>query len=247
MRLTASSFVWRMALAGLVAAMALLSAGQDARADGLLRHTGWESGAKLIEGTHTATSHGLTTTTSEARAGNRAAVALLKPKDPRWWAGGYRSEFHGNDHVSSGERWYGISYFFPKDYNQGKNHAFNDRLIYQFTDSGAPVFSLHVDAARQQIFLRHKRSGGGWDYLGRWDFDTERWYDIVFHVKWTKDRTGVFEMYLGGERVARYEGRTLGSRGSTYSKWGIYGQPTRVLIDEFRIASGSNQLKAVSP
>ncbi|MCA9847817.1 MAG: polysaccharide lyase [Dehalococcoidia bacterium] len=238
----------RIVLAALVATLALLATGTAVQGatSGLLRATGFEPGVKLIEGKHTATSYGLGTT-STARAGRQAAVALLKPGDPQWWGGGYRSEFHANDHISSGERWYGISYYFPKDYNQGKNKAFNDRLIYQFTDNGAPVFSLHVDAAKQQLFLRHKRSDGGWQYLGRWKFETNRWYDVAFHVKWSKSKSGLFELYLDGKKVATYTGRTLGARGSTYSKFGIYGQPTKVYIDEFRMASGSNQLKAVSP
>lgn len=245
---TRSVTVARTVLAALVVALVIVATGSDARgaSTNLLRYTGFEPGVKLIESKHVATSYGIGSTTTR-RAGRQAAVALLKPGDPQWLGGGYRAEFHANDTLSSGERWYGISFYFPKDYNQGKNGAFNDRIIYQFTDNGAPVFSLHVDAARQELMLRRKKLEGGWHYMGRWKFETERWYDIAFHVNWTKSSSGLFELYVGGKRIARYEGRTLGSRGSTYSKFGVYGQPTRIFIDEFRMASGPGKLSAVSP
>ena len=47
--------------------------------------------------------------------------------------------------------------------------------------------------------------------------------------------------------AAEFHGRTLSVRDITYSKWRIYGQPTRVIFDEMRIASGPDKLADVSP
>jgi len=217
---------------------------------GLLRHTTYEPGSPTREEAHTATSHALSTT-SIARTGERAGVALLKPGDPTWHAGGYRAEWHAQDHVGAGkERWQGISYYFPRDYNQGKNSTWNDRIIFQYTDEGSPMFSLHLDAERQQLFLRRKTSTGGtqtFQELGRWSFQTDRWYDIAFHAVWSKGGDGVFEVYVDGEREVSYRGRTLAVRDTTYSKWGVYGQPTKLYFDEIRIAEGPNRLADVTP
>ncbi|MGE3961007.1 MAG: polysaccharide lyase [Dehalococcoidia bacterium] len=244
--------IGRFAVAVLAGGVALVAGagGVHSAADGVFRHTGYEAGVSIVEGAHTGTKDGLGTVTRVHRSGSQAGYALLRPKDPSWSGGGYRSEWHGDDHISGpgDERWHGISYYFPKDFNQGKNsRAFNDRIIFQFADQGSPMFSLHVDAGKKQLFLRRKKPEGGYQYLGRWSFQTERWYDIAFHVKWTKERTGIFEMYLDGDRVASYSGRTLAVRDVTYSKWGIYGQPTRLYFDEVRIATGPGQLEAVSP
>ena len=214
------------------------------------RYDSYEPGDPIVEGTQTTTSYGIGVTSSVARAGSSAGFALLKPGDAKWYGGGFRAEYHGNDHISGpgDERWHGISYYFPEDYNQGSNSsAFNDRIIFQFADQGSPMFSLHVNAAKQELFLRHKRPDGSFQYLGSWAFETGRWYDVAFHAKWTKDSSGLFELYLDGELAAEFHGRTLSVRDITYSKWGIYGQPTHVIFDEMRIASGPDKLADVSP
>ncbi len=219
---------------------------------GLLRHTTYEPGSATREESHTTASHSLGTT-STARTGSRAGTALLKPGDPSWHGGGYRAEWHAMDHTSGpgAERWQGISFYFPEDYNQGHNSStWNDRIIFQYTDEGSPMFSLHLDAERQELWLRRKTSTGGtqtFQELGRWSFQTGRWYDLAFHAKWTKDSSGVFEVYVDGKREVSYSGRTLAIRDVTYSKWGIYGQPTHLFFDEIRIAEGSNRLADVTP
>lgn len=214
------------------------------------RHASYEAGGTIIEATHVSTDYGIGSTSRVARSGSSAGFALLKPGDAKWQGGGYRAEYHGNDSTSGpgDERWHGISYYFPVDYNQGSNSStFNDRIIFQFADEGSPVFSLHLDAAKQELILRHKRPDGKFEYLGHWPFETERWYDVAFHVKWTKDSNGVFEFYLNGALAAEFHGSTLGVRDTTYSKWGVYGQPTHVIFDEMRIASGPEKLADVSP
>ena len=78
-----------------------------------------------------------------------------------------------------------------------------------------------------------------------------QWIDFVFHARWTTNQTGYMELYRNQQRVYSASGiRTMSSGDATtgpYSKWGIYGQPTRILFDEVRIAEGPGQLEAVSP
>ncbi len=221
----------------------------------VFRSVSYESGLSTTEQSQTS-ADGLGTTQEAARRGVSAGYALLRPDDPRWSGGGFRAEWHGEDHTSGpgAERWHGISYYFPSNYNQGRNAAtWDDRIIFQFADEGSPMFSLHLDAARQELWVRRKMPEKNTDgsprfqELARWKFSTQRWYDLAFHIRWTKDGTGVFELYVDREKKVDYRGRTLGERDATYSKWGIYGQPTRLLFDEVRIASGANGLDAISP
>src|SRR5690606_29213714 len=116
-----------------------------------------------------------------------------------------------------------------------------------FADGGSPLFSLHLDAESQELFLRRKKPEGGYQYLGRWAVETQRWYDVAFHVKWAKDKSGVFEFYLDGQLMASYSGRTAHNSDEIFTRWGINGQPTKLYFDEVRIASGADKLGAVSP
>ncbi|MCB9484100.1 MAG: heparin lyase I family protein [Dehalococcoidia bacterium] len=220
----------------------------------LIRHLTFEDGEAAMT-SEQAPPGGIGRTKETARAGSSAGYALLKPGDERSFAGGYRAEWHGDDHAGKGtERWHGISYFFPSDYNQGSNSAtWNDRLIFQFADQGSPMFSLHLDVDREQLWVRRKlpnRDSNGnpqFETLGRWDFKPGQWYDVVFHVKWTTDNSGFFDVYFNGERKVAYQGRTLAERDVTYSKWGIYGQPTHLLFDEVWTAEGPGTLESVRP
>lgn len=236
---------------------ARVAGGSPAVVDGakVFRHLTYESGERAMT-SEQAPPNGIGRTTESARSGSSAGFSLLRPGDPQSKAGGYRSEWHGSDHISGpgAERWHGISYYFPKDYNQGSNSStFNDRIIFQFCDEGSPMFSLHLDAAREQLWVRRKlpeRDSNGkprFETLGRWDFQVGQWYDIVFHAKWTKDGSGFMEVYVDGQQVVNYRGRTLAERDVTYSKWGIYGQPTRVLYDEVWAADGSGTLASIRP
>lgn len=220
----------------------------------IFRHFTYEDGEQGMTSIQ-APAGGIGRTSDAARLGSKAGFALLRPGDPSSSAGGYRAEYHGNDHTGHGsERWHGISYYFPKDYHQGSNSStFNDRIIFQFADQGSPMFSLHLDPASEELRLRRKlpeRDSNGkpqFEVLGRWPFETGRWYDVVFHAKWTTNNSGLFELYIDGERRVNYQGRTLAERDVTYSKWGIYGQPTRLFFDEMWTANGSGTLETVRP
>lgn len=234
-----------LAFAALFTSIALMLPAAVAAAS-LVRNYSYESGTALAEG-HTATSYGLTTTTAVARNGTQAGQALVRQGDPQWKAGGYRSEWNTKDVAGEGaERWYGLSYYFPSDYNQGTNsNTWNDRILFQFWDSGPPHFSLHLDASRQQLFIRQKRSNGSYAYSNRLPFVPGVWYDIVVDARWSKGSGGRFNVTVNGQPWFTYSGRTLAVNSTTYFKYGTYGQPTKVIIDDVRIANGGDGLPLV--
>lgn len=221
----------------------------------MIRHLTYEDGERAMT-SEQAPSGGIGRTKEQARSGSSAGYALLRPGDPKSHAGGYRAEWHGDDHIKGPgtERWHGISYYFPSDFNQGSNSAtWNDRIIFQFCDQGSPMFSLHLDAKSQELWVRRKlpnRDSNGkpqFQTLARFPFETGKWYDIVFHAKWTKDGSGFFDVFVDGDQKVDYNGRTLAERDFTYSKWGIYGQPTHLYFDEVWTAEGSGTLESVRP
>lgn len=216
----------------------------------LLSRITFEDGERDRPNAH-AHQHSVGTTDSVSRSGSKAGYSLLSPDDRPVSSGGYRAELWGDDLAQSGdERWNGISYYIPHDYDQGSNsRTWNDRIIYQFTDTGSPMFSLHLNADGDEMWVRRKLPDKGPDgeprfqTIGRWSVDTGRWYDIVFHARWSTGGSGFFEVYVNGDLQADYEGRTLAERRSTSSKWGIYGQPTKLYYDDVWMAEGSGTLR----
>lgn len=190
----------------------------------------YENGGEV---THYCCSHSFTRTNEAARHGNYSAQYLLRPGDPRLVGPtGTRVEsgWQGSEARAGDVRTYEFSYYFPRDWNQGRNSTFNDRIITQFTDSGSPMWSFHI--LDNQLKVRQKVwSGSNFRYHYQGPLPIEQWVDLKFNVKWSKGSDGWMRIYMDGNLIVNYSGRTLSERNSTYAKWGIYGQPTRLLID----------------
>ncbi|MCK9494986.1 MAG: polysaccharide lyase [Dehalococcoidia bacterium] len=217
----------------------------------------YESGEQAQISLQASADDALTTTDREVREGVTAGVALLREGDGQFRGDlGYRSEWQSDFHAEEGhEYWYGISMYLPEDWDQGENtNFFDDRIIFQFHEGtgSSPALSLHINADQGLFTVRRRandhRDGDDFEYLGSMPFETERWYDFAFHIKWSQDDDGFAHIFADGEEVRDYEGPTLVDGESVYTKWGIYGQPTRILIDEVRIAEGGEGgLALVSP
>lgn len=195
---------------------------------------------------------GLRVTDKAVRSGSYAGEAVLGPSDPQYRDRlGYRAEWQSDFHAEQDvEYWYGASYYLPDDWNQGDNpDAFDDRIVFQFHEGtgGSPVFSLHLVEDSSRFVLRRRQADESFHYLWSDAFETERWYDFAFQVRWTPGEDGLFRVYLDGHPVLDYQGPTLVDGTTAYTKWGVYGQPTRVLFDEIRIARGADALPLVSP
>lgn len=187
-----------------------------------------------------------------ARLGTGAGFVDAEEGDPPFKGGlGFRAEWQSDFYSVDGTEYaYGASYWFPEDWYQGENPStFDDRVIFQFAEGAgtAPTFSLHIDADDQRLFVRHRVGEGDFQYLWETPFETERWYDIAFQAKWSTSDDGYFRVYLDGEFEAEFRGRTLNETDRVYTKWGIYGQPTKLMIDEVSIVDGPYGLPLVSP
>ncbi|MCB9484099.1 MAG: heparin lyase I family protein [Dehalococcoidia bacterium] len=212
----------------------------------------YESGEQAQISLQSGAEDGLSVTHEVVRSGDAAGVAVLEPDDPQFRGNvGYRSEWQSDFHADAGgEFWYGVSVYVPDDWNQGSNdNFFNDRIIFQFHEGtgSSPAMSLHLRADDDRFVLR-RRTVDGFAYPWSMPFETDRWYDFVFHVRWSQDDDGFVQLFLDQRLIGEYQGRTLVDGESIYTKWGIYGQPTRILIDDVRIAEGrTGGLDLVSP
>lgn len=194
----------------------------------------------------------LGTTSLVSRVGSQAGTVLLLPEDPAYRGNlGYRSEWQSGFYSDEGGHYaYGASYYLPDDWNQGSNpRTFDDRLIFQFHEGNgrSPTFSLHLDAGRNQFFVRHMRDSGRFERLWATEIETNTWYDFAFRARWSRSNDGFFQVYLDGRLVHHFTGRTLNDGKRVYTKWGIYGQPTRYMVDEVHIVEGVDALHDATP
>lgn len=199
-----------------------------------------------IEGEQSTRDHSIQFVTAPGYPERTAAQFLLLPGDPvHPKAGGYRAEFHGSNHVNAGSEWWeSAALFVPEDFDPGpRSGGFNDRIIFQHADAGSPHWSQHL-SSDGLLFWRQCREAFGpskFDYHGDRVPILGKWANVVEHVRWSKGSDGVFESWVNGSKVVDYRGRTLDDRDVAYTKWGIYGKPTRLFYGELRRAEGPDR------
>lgn len=254
----------------LIIAIGVIMVVADLRtADESLRQITYEGGGAADSiAPHTSTPYGITTTDEVALLGTQAGMALLKPGDPQWKeTKGFRAEWHGIDTVPLGvERWHGLNLYLPEDWHQGVNDKTSDRrIVFQFHTSGgpgwSPIYGLLITGdesnpswalyRKEQYTTQRDTIGYRNEILWEQPANEEDWINFAIHVMWTTDDSGFIELYR--DRTLVYSERDIrtmndeAAKQGPYSKWGIYGQPTRLLFDEVRIAEGPDQLDAVAP
>lgn len=157
-------------------------------------------------------------TDAKAPDGTSAIKYLLRPTDARI-SSSIRAEAElpsGADSPETGERWYGLSYWFDtyeKDPNPESILQFHDN------DGTTPPLSIHVNNGRlllMQSFLKtgNKPTDIGVQELGKW-------VNIVLHVKWTTANTGLIEVWKDGVKVINITSAITNSKSGSYGKYGI--------------------------
>ncbi len=232
----------------------------------LYRHTTYEEDDVIVENPQTSTIYGITTNDEVSRRGTQSGQALLLDGD-EFANGGPRAEYHGVDWVDLNiERWHGISFLAPEDWHQGDRVGGGKRrIVYQFHKSGgpgwSPLYGVEIRSHDTPVPMwrlyrkdRYAKNNDSWGYKNTklWEepLVVDEFIDFVVHVKWTVDNSGYFEFYRNKEKVWEdHNIMTMNDAAAVdgpYSKWGIYGQPTRIIFDEIRIAEGSDRLVDVT-
>lgn len=151
------------------------------------------------------------------------------------------------------ERWYGLRYWLQTyTIDEGAESI----LQWHDTDGSNPPLSIQVQGGRLRL-TQSFRSGNTHTDLG--PATTGKWINIVLHVKWSNDNTGLIECWYDGvKKVAKTNIRT-NSAGGSYMKIGINkwswapngGTSTatqRVFyIDDFRYGTEKATYKDVAP
>ena len=132
------------------------------------------------------------------------------------------------------EEWWAHSVMFPDDF------AYSFGVVIDFHDNasgGSPNFSLMTTPGG----LRLSVFGGPTLNEGRYDayitdpygaatgsITKNKWYDFVYHVKWSENADGLTEAWLNGVKVMSYSGANLYTGINCYLKLANYHEPVGV-------------------
>ncbi|TLZ34281.1 MAG: hypothetical protein E6K24_15770 [Gammaproteobacteria bacterium] len=167
--------------------------------------------------------------------------------------------------VEGREQWWAHSLLFPSDYELPVVTAADSwpwGVVFDFHHTGSTgQANFQVDVADFPPRLRFAISAGPVVSSGapgsptrRWEIGPivkNRWYDFVYHVKWSAHGDGWFDAWVDGKQIVHYLGPTLYAGQGCYLKLANYHTPVgkpvsvvhgRVLRGPTREALGSGPL-----
>lgn len=131
------------------------------------------------------------------------------------------------------ERWYGLSFLFPKSYiSDPEPETITQWHEWPDFDLGeswrSPPISLQTANGRLMLVIlwaKHpvniKPEGSKSIDLG--PYSTESWIDFVFHIKFSWENDGLVEVWKNNKLVCKYTGpNAYNDKTGTYMKVGLY-------------------------
>lgn len=147
--------------------------------------------------------------------------------------------------------WCGFSFLIPPDFPIVTTRL----VISQWKQSGldgSPIVAQRFSGGRHYVTVRDLNTRGSW----REEFELPaivpgRWNDMVFHIRFAHDASGVVEVWTNGEQVARCVGPTASRRGTEtfYHKVGLYrdrmAEPMTLYLDNYSIGARFDKVDPV--
>ncbi len=192
------------------------------------------------------------------RGGTASARFELHRTDPVI-NNGTRAELTAPFEPKNAERWYGFSIYLPASWVPDRSAEIVTQWHQHWDLGGSPPLALVTRGGNWEI-SQHWEGHGRQSVAGR--YETDRWTDWVFHVRWSTGADGLVQVWKDGRPVAGFENRigrnTYDSSYGNYMKIGIYKwdwsqkKPSdtsrRVMYhDELRVADGSGDYATVAP
>ncbi|MET0394888.1 MAG: heparin lyase I family protein [Chitinophagaceae bacterium] len=216
----------------------------------------WLSGFVNNQHAHT---YSLTQTQAAARTGASALRLEVRNTDTQV-SSSIRSELTMQNVTDSGERWYGISYYFTDWIPDASPHHITQ--WHPNSSGGSAVLALNAQAGVFQLI--HRVADPTYGYIYKYIENpllgspvSNVWTDFVFHVKWDSTANGYIQIWKNGVLV--YDTSGLRTEwGGQYLKAGInhYGWSIPYVdevteriyyIDDLRIGDGDATYADVAP
>jgi hypothetical protein len=194
-------------------------------------------------------------TDERARSGRRSARITLREGDVRQVTDSgkenERAELDSGKHPLLGQDvWCGFSFLVPEGFP-----IVDVRLVLnQWKQSGlagSPIVAQRYREGRSTITVRDLRTRGEWRAVVELEpIHPDRWNDMVFHVRFATDASGLIEVWRNRHSVARISGPTASVEGKPYfyHKLGLYrdrmAEPMTVYVDDYTLGGS---FEAVDP
>jgi polysaccharide lyase-like protein len=217
----------------LIAALALAGALAGEAHGVILKRLDYESGSFGQWTAVQAVAGGARIVTSPVHQGRYAARFVVKPGYRA--AGGERSEVMATTGESEGrESWWAWSTYFPTGFraNPGAWNVFTQWHQTGRNCQEAVQFAVnkYLSPPRLRLYLNTGRlnlSTCRASYIRQWNFAVlrrNRWYNFVFHVKWSSNGSiGFVQLWVNGRlRIAKTHVPTLLQGMGVYVKQGFY-------------------------
>ena len=163
-------------------------------------------------------SYSVTATTAKAHDGLQSFKAEVRLGDPAV-SSGYRAEIRPNNLDDAGDMWYGYSTLTEKMGGDG-GHCIQ---WHPNNGTGSATLSIYTGENTFNVVRNmnganyYQSSGGAWPVK---PIVLNRWYDIVFHVKWSTGSDGIIEIWIDGAKYYDFRGQTMPAEG-VYLKFGM--------------------------
>ncbi|AFY86261.1 polysaccharide lyase [Chroococcidiopsis thermalis] len=206
---------------------------------------------------------------SPIRAGNQAIKFTLKKEDARLY-GVKRAELKLGEVPPDSEIWYGFSVFLPSDYQQDPSseiiaqwHDLPDKNLGEkwkspalslSTKDGKFILNRKWDSKRVTVVPEGK------EVVDLGLYQTGKWTDFVFRVKWSSGSNGRLEVWQDGKLVVSRNGpNNYNDARGPYLKIGIYkgdwkNYPDKSTIserelyfDEVRVGDANARYEDIAP
>lgn len=167
--------------------------------------------------------------TAHPREGRYGARFEVRPNPDPNGPRGERSEVVRHTGERAGvESWWAWSTYFPENFNPSRDTWWNIFTDWHNTGTtGQANAHFEVNTLHSPWKIQLRTFGGQEEQNQRifllGDFQQDRWFDFIFHVRWATDNTGFVEVWVNGQHVVPltftptiYEGQGV------YLKQGLY-------------------------
>lgn len=189
----------------------------------------------------------------QARSGNQSAKITVREGDVA--QRGDSGQANERAELDSGERailnqdaWCGFSFLIPRGFPIVTTRL----VISQWKQSGlegSPIVAQRFSGGRHYLTIRDLETRGSWrEAFELPSIAPGRWNDMVFHTRFAHDSSGVVEVWMNGQQVARYAGPTASTRGRAtfYHKVGLYrdrmAAPMTLYLDNYAMGSSFDEV-----
>lgn len=183
-------------------------------------------------------------TDSRARSGRHSARITVREGDvaqvDESGERNERAELDSRRHPLLGQdTWCGFSFLVPREFP-----IVDVRLVLsqwkQTGLPGSPIVAQRFVGGRHYLTIRDLSTRGEWrQVVDLPDIVPEQWNDMVFHVRFATDASGLVEVWMNGRQVVNASGPTASVEGEPfhYHKVGLYrdrmAAPMTMFLDNY--------------